>query len=741
MSFWQVFGLAALLACAAPGCAEGPGTTEPGPVAGSSPALAVSAEDFAQQYPARAQRLFEALDLDRPGLEPVKSAVEHGDLAEAGAALVAYYRASGNGSWLRTAANVNDPGGFDDNVVGMAADVLQDEYLLQGVRGTLKRNDNGTIDWDDQGPNDDFQWAIFVNRHFSLLPLKKAWAVEPDGAYLDYINAFIQDWVVNNYPPAEGESDKHLPANWRPMSSASRLLQVWPQIFYYFLEQDGFSEATRLAMLSSVPEQMEHLLRYHRKKHNHAIKEMSGLGHAAAAFPEFARAPYWTEYSIDQLAQEAVRQVYPSGVQKELASHYQRTVLEYLSQYVAFSRAAGIALPEDLVALIEAMGNFLARSMTPDGHVILNNDSDRDYVRELVLGLADMFDRDDWRFMASSGKDGTAPPGEASTFFGYAGQLVSRSEWGEDAQWSWFDLGPWGVSHQHNDRLHISLSHGDRNFLVDTGRVYYKSEDPIRQHILSTAAHNTILIDGSGQGPQYLENETPMTGVSAIRPEYDFAVGTFDEGYENIEGNASHTRALFYLRGCCWLVIDRIETDRPRELQALWHLHPDNDITVDEASGVIRTNHAVGRNFELTPIGGLNWSVNIIEGQREPEVQGWYSPVYNTVLPAPTVIHTGQTDSAAIFAWTIRTYRGKPQPFDIELIDATRNDALVFRVGSGDGTHEIGVRLAGDQPVALSGGLQLDGWLTVRGLSDGPLVVGGRLIDAEGNVVAEDTLD
>lgn len=704
--------------------------------------LPVSAADFATSYPDRAERLFAALDLEQPGLETVKAAVENNDLATAGETLIANYKASGNGSWLRDRTGVHDPGGFDQEVVEMAQNVLKDDYLLQGVRGPLKRFADSHIDWHDQGSNDDFQWTIFVNRHFSLLPLQKAWNTEPDDAYLDYINAFIQDWVASNYPPAEGESDKHLPANWRPMSSASRLLQVWPQLFYYFLEVDGFSDATRLAMLSSVPEQMEHLLRYHRRKHNHAIKEMSGLGHAAAAFPEFKRASYWTTYSIEQLSAEAVRQVYPSGVQKELTSHYQRTVLDYLSQYVAFSRAAGITLPGDFVALIESMGNFLARSMTPDGHVILNNDSDRDYVRDKVLGLADMFGRDDWRYVATGGGQGAAPDGEASTFFGFAGQLVSRSAWGEDAQWSWFDLGPWGVSHQHNDRLHLSLSHSDRNFLVDTGRVYYKPDDPVRKHILSTAAHNTILIDGAGQGPQYLENKSPMQGVSAIRPAYDFAVGNFDEGYEGIEGTAEHTRALFYLRGCCWLVVDRIETDRPRKIQALWHFHPDNKLATVGQSPMIRTLHDEGFNFELAPISNLDWEVEFVSGQMEPEVQGWYSPVYNTLLPAPTAIYTTQIEKTAIFAWAINTFEGEPVPYAYGPIPLpTDGDSLGFSLATGDGGCYVTVRLAGDKPVAMNHGYSLDGWLGVRGLPDGPLVAGGKIVAPNGEVVAEDTLD
>ncbi len=652
-----------------------------------APRTPETAADFVANHPDRAARLFAALDLEQPKLSSVRAAVERDDLVAASEALLDYYRTSNNGQWLRNTLGVHDPGGFDTDVVALADAALADEFLLQGVRGKVARLPSGDIDWHGQGPRDDFQWAIFVNRHFMLLALQKAFAENGRTEYIEYINRHLQDWIANNYPAAEGESDKHLPANWRPMSSASRLLQVWPQLFYYLRDVDAFSPATRLMMLSSVPEQVEHLKRYHRRKHNHAIKEMSGLGHAAAAWPEFRDAPDWRDYSVQIMDEEIRLQVYPSGVQKELASHYHRTVLEYVAQYAAFSARAGVELPSDFVALVESMVDYLALTMTPDGHVILNNNSDRDFVRDKIADWAGFFGRDDLRYIASHGKHGTAPDGLASRFFGYAGLLVSRSGWGADAQWSYFNIGPWGVSHQHNDKLHVSLSVGDRNLLVDTGRVSYKSDDPIRRHIVETAAHNTILVDGKGQGPRELENAEPMTGVAVTTVDYDFAVGRYTDGYPGIEGEATHTRALFYLRDGYWIVADRVETDRPRDIEVLWHFHPDTTPAVD-SSDVVTGDPGVA-NLRIHPVGSGEWSIDIVSGVLDPEPQGWYSPVYNTVLPAPTARYRSRIDGTATFAWVLDTAEGDVASHRIESVAAT-GDSIRFTLDGNDYEFQLG---------------------------------------------------
>ena len=547
----------------------------------------------------------------------------------------------------------------------------------------------------------------------------------------------MADWVVANAGIPEGDSDRDMPPTWQPMSSASRLLQVWPQAFYLLGRDRAFTPLAKLLMLSSVPEQANHLVRYHRRQHNHAIKEMNGLAHAAAAWPEFRDAGRWREYAQEVLLGELDWQVYPSGVQKELSFHYHRNVLNYLAMYVAFSRASGHPVARAFEEKVEAMSGYLVRAMRPDGHGLLNNDADRDDVRAMALDLAETFSSSEWSYIATHGERGTPPDGTPSDFWPWAGQLVSRSAYSPTADWSAFDAGPWGIAHQHDDKLHLSVAVGGFDALVDTGRWVYKAGDPHREYVLASAGHNVILVDSQGQNPGPLELEAPLEGVAALEPDFDFAWGETDAGFEDVAGHALHRRAVAYVHERFWLVADLIQTDRPRDIEPLWHFHPRLQVSAGPGDSAVGAGQGA---ISILPIGDVAWGLDVVQGQNEPVVQGWYSPFYNRLDPAPTAVYRASINDDSVFAWLIVPERSDPASLVVEQLPAPAG-AIRFRIHRvGGESLEVAMRLDGSEPVPLEGGLLLDGWFTlVRGGTD-PLLAGGRLLDRSGRVLAEHAL-
>ena len=63
---------------------------------------------------------------------------------------------------------------------------------------------------------------------------------------------------------------------------------------------------------------------------NHLIGEMTGLLVACLAWPWFAESPSWADMARTTLEREAARQVFPSGLDREQAFHYQLFTLELL---------------------------------------------------------------------------------------------------------------------------------------------------------------------------------------------------------------------------------------------------------------------------------------------------------------------------------------------------------------------------------------------------------------------------
>src|SRR5690606_23824249 len=137
-------------------------------------------------------------------------------------------------------------------------------------------------------------------------------------------------------------------------------------------------------------------------------------------------------------------------------------------------------------------------------------------------------------------------------------------------------------------------------------------------------------------------------------------------------GSVRHTRAVFYVRGQFWVVADRIETDRPRTVQALWHWHPDSKVEARE-NGVVSTDHQKG-NLTIIPVGTDDWEVEMVKGAENPP-QGWYSERYNHAVPAPVSIYNTDIKEKTTFVWILYPSEGKAGAVTAQLLAA--NDELV----------------------------------------------------------------
>lgn len=84
------------------------------------------------------------------------------------------------------------------------------------------------------------------------------------------------------------------------------------------------------------------------------------------------------------------------------------------------------------------MWNYLAMTIRPDGFGVLNNDSDLNNNRQNVLEAAQKYERPDWTYVVSNGAKGAKPNAAPSVFFPWAGQLISRSGYGQKAHWSFW---------------------------------------------------------------------------------------------------------------------------------------------------------------------------------------------------------------------------------------------------------------------------------------------------------------
>jgi hypothetical protein len=640
-------------------------------------------------YPDQIKSIFQNLDLNYSGLEEVKKAYDANNIPQACKDLLTYYS--------KSKRVLKDLPPTSQKTTAVADSILQDTYTFQLVSGKVPHQTDGHLKWDYKGPENDMEWAWALNRHYPTKDLLDAYSETGNPTYVRYIDQFTKDWIISSWPYPGVRSSTAL---WRGLEVSFRV-KMWAQVFFELWNTKLITPATQLLILSSLPQHAHYARNFHAQG-NWLTMEISGLATVASTWPEFKEAKAWMDYSIETMVASMKEQVYPDGVQTELTSSYHHVALANFNLFAELCRKSNVPLPEYFTKTLEAMWNYLAVTMRPDGFGLLNNDADQNNNRNNIRKAAATYNRPDWTYIASNGSSGTKPDAGPSFIFPYAGQLVSRSDFGTDAQWSFFDIGPWGAGHQHNDKLHLSVVAYGRDLLVDCGRFAYQGEvaRKFRKYATGSASHNVILVDGQGQadGPKLADGPLDKNFYS-ITKDFDYGSGTFDK-FAGLEGQFSQTRSMVYVRGKFWVVADQLKTDRPRNIETLWHWHPENQVQI-EKSGVVATQNERG-NLQIIPVGVQDWKVTQVKGQETPAIQGWYSKAYNIYEPNPTSIYSRKLISDETLVWILWPSKGIAPRIETKILARDDHSVKVRVTESGKGSWDIQVPFLNSQAVQVN---------------------------------------
>ena len=137
----------------------------------------------------QSQTFFKWLDLDRDGLESVKTAVTAGDFNAAGRALLDYFR-------LRDTVTYYD--GWERPKGKVAFDTAKADQICNNhiVHQDLPED----IDW-HADPHGDPEWTYCLNRHEFLTELGRAYWFTGDEKYTRAWKRLLGDWIQKNPMP------------------------------------------------------------------------------------------------------------------------------------------------------------------------------------------------------------------------------------------------------------------------------------------------------------------------------------------------------------------------------------------------------------------------------------------------------------------------------------------------------------------------------------------------------------
>lgn len=373
----------------------------------------------------------------------------------------------------------------------------------------------------------------------------------------------ITEWWEQNSTGAE--------VGWEPYPLSLRIVNWLKFLLRNIGSLNEIGEKVAVAeILSSLGRQvlmLERTLEFHLRA-NHLLKNIKALMFAGALLETKDSNRWWTKGG-DLLGSQLKEQILPDGGHFERSTMYHAEVLSDLLdlENLASASCRHLEFASILSESIRRMADFLEAMLHPDGRISLFNDS--------AFGVA----HEPQELLSRAGRDCKAFS-EAETgirILPHTGYAVIREP--ESGSCLVFDCGPVGPDdqpgHAHCDVLSYELSLDGQRVVVDTGVSAYEPGLE-RQYERSTAAHNTVRIDGEeqaeiwavfrvGRRPKVSSIESGRVGG------FRFVRGSH-RGYRHL--GVMHTREIIGCPGNCWVVVDCLDGKGAHRLESFVHFHP-----------------------------------------------------------------------------------------------------------------------------------------------------------------------
>lgn len=557
--------------------------------------------------------LWEAMDLERPGVERVKAAVAVEDFQAAGVAWADYFRS-------RTSPTCH----FDRE---KWPEYIQREFpaVAEAIRRGAERVASGdishgparlpvegevpggTIDW-LHNPTKDTNYVSLVGSQWFMNPLGRAYLLTGEERFAETFAWVFESW----FDEQEAICAQQGGLGFNPVYRA-----YYPGIQSRILVDNYYSTGASVAIAPGVHVKvMRQLLANARflnrqergyRKGNQQVAAVLGLGVIGLVFPEFRGAGAWVERAETIMAEHLDKDFFADGGHRELCTQYHKTCLRDISYVALTSEHNGRRSPllegTSRVGLQRAI-DWLARLVMPTGetpplhsavfstdHAVYSLISAIHFQRADHAYLASRF----WRrgeapnqkgplafgvYLLSSPLEAASleigkPPGYLGTHLEASGLAVMRTGWEPDDRYLVFQYGWANTGHAYPAALSFVLESGGELIATHAGspRSY---RHPAYRYCHSTMSHQTVSVDGKsypgvkGVAPGgQLECHADLPGLWYVSAQH--------EGYQPSVG-VVHRREIVVVKEGPILVIDRLEGGQGHTAQ--WNFHTPLEVTV-----------------------------------------------------------------------------------------------------------------------------------------------------------------
>lgn len=537
-------------------------------------------------------------------------------------------------------------------------------------QGTLDMSDG--LDWYATATGD-LEWNGGLVRHGYFMLLANAYAETGREIYAETIVEHMLHYI-EHVPPFEPAGKPYLEykkSTWRPFEAAGRAAETWPEALAKIIHSPAVTPEVWARILISVHQHAVFLRKEHWKTGNHATLEVAAVGILAVFYQEFRESGTWLDYAIGFLDGMWPELFADDGYTREMSGSYHWVAMRSFFSFYEVACRNGLADLFPAHYRSRLVRNSLAElhQDKPDGSTPISNDSSSSIHRRVQLErMHRLLDIPEIGYFLSQGKEGT-PPATTSTFYPDSRVAIMRSDWSPQANYLYFDLGPWGDNHMNQDQLSIEVSAKGRHFLINGGKWRYTTSDPdadwmpLAKYFKATASYNCVLVNGYGQ--IFGDAEGSMVSTD----QFDYADGIFRAGFgeevpgrdetlfrergigtlmENRLPGVTHRRQVFFARPHCWIVRDTIEGPGMTHADQLWHFSEGPVKPLDASRETWATNFA-DSNLIVRSQGGNGVEANLYEGQKSPFFAGWHCPYYDQLRAAPEVRFSMQGSERIVF--------------------------------------------------------------------------------------------
>lgn len=436
--------------------------------------------------------------------------------------------------------------------------------------------------------NEDEEWCFMLNRMDYINYLILFDLIESKQIGAKKAKAFIMEWI-NQHPVMKEEPST------RTLDTGIRLMNIFECLPYLYTRKiinDYELEKIVSHMHLQIQYLKERYLNRYITSNWGSIQTCAIVSILPFFIPEYETNELFC-WAYSEMIKQFETQVYTDGMHWEQSTMYHVEVLNYGMKAYYYLSFVKYPLNKRFVEILFDLSKALFLQATPHFEIETFGDSDRCSIQDVMTRASALLKDKELKWMAFSTFDMETlysfgleklteyqklePTNPKQLYYDGcdSGMYCVRSSWNKNANFTMYTNGSLGSGHGHCDNLHISIYHKGKAILIDSGRLTYREDHPLRVVLKSMKAHNGVIVD---------HHEYCM-------PKDSWSYSSF--GYP-IKNYVRHFKGIHYYEGAIvgkhplsvwirkvvvidkgiWFIVDQVLQDGKHELTSRFHLDP-----------------------------------------------------------------------------------------------------------------------------------------------------------------------